>query len=253
MSISGALQPVVRKLEALSRLDAEDRAALTALPTTITKPRAGSRLITEGKPADCFYALLGGFAYRTKSTADGRSQIVSFHVPGDLFDLALLLNEHGDTSVVTMGATTVAAIQLDALRELKDTRPNIADALWRDTLLDAAIHKEWVVNIGQRDAPKRIAHMLAEFVVRRAAALPNQAARFEVPLNQQHIAAATGLTSVHVNRTLKLLEGQGALTSYAGHVVMDDQAALQRIAGFEPGYLHPVALGQQSGGSGAPR
>jgi CRP-like cAMP-binding protein len=186
--------------------------------------------------------LIDGFAYRSKSTEDGRSQIVSFHVPGDMFDLALLLNEAGDTNVITMGPTKVGAIPLSALRELKAQRPNIADALWRDTLLDAAVFREWILNVGQRDSRARIAHMLAEFVARRAVALPDQAERFAVPLNQLQIAAATGMTPVHVNRMLKELEDEGALTRQGGHVVMGDQTVLKRMAGFNPGYLRPAQI-----------
>jgi CRP-like cAMP-binding protein len=243
MSRDGNSQPLIRKLSALSYLEADDLEALAALPATISLPKSGTCLVEANEPSGCFYALVEGYAYRSKSTEDGRSQIVSFHVPGDLFDLALLLNEAGDTNVVTIGATKVAAIPLSALRNLRRERPNIADALWRDTLLDAAIFREWVLNVGQRDSRTRIAHLLAEFVARRAVAIPDDAERFEIPVSQIQIAAATGMTSVHVNRMLKELEADGALSRNGGHVVLSDPTVLKRVAGFNPGYLQPAATG----------
>lgn len=242
MSHDRTLAPLIRKLEALSDLHKDDLAALEALPAAVTSPRAGSHLVRADEPAAYFYVLLDGFAYRSKAAEDGGSQIVSFHVPGDLFDLALLLNERGDTEVVTMGATTVAAIPVRALRKLRTDRPNIADALWRDTLLDAAIFREWILNVGQRPSRERIAHMLAEFVFRRAAAMPDVAERFELPLNQIQIAAATGMTAVHVNRMLKELEDDGALSRSRGHVVIGDPTILKRMAGFDNKYLRPAAM-----------
>ena len=243
------LDPVIRKLSMLHRLDADDEAAIARLPHTVLNPAAGTFLIDEGTRPEHFFALLEGFAYRSKSLADGRVQIVSFHMPGDLFDLRQLLNDRVGTDVVTLGPTTVAEIPVAALRALKASNPNVADALWQDSMLDSAIYREWIVNVGQREARERIAHMLAEFARRLEAAMPGSSEAFTVPMTQQQISAATGLSPVHVNRVIKRLALDGVFSKRAGRLIVNEPAALDQVADFQPGYLGPlsdVALGRSS-------
>jgi CRP-like cAMP-binding protein len=235
------LEPLIRKLSLLHDLDAEDRAALEGLDHRVTHRVAGSFLIDEGTRPTCFFVLLDGFAYRSKSLPDGRVQIVSFHMPGDLFDLRQLFDGRVDTNVVTLGPARVAEIPVNQLRDLKSSRPNIADALWRDTMLDGAIYREWVVNVGQRDARARIAHMLAEFAQRLEAAIPGASQSFVVPMTQQQISAATGLSAVHVNRIVKQLALDGIFTKRGGRLVVGHPQALKEVASFEPSYLGPLA------------
>ncbi len=226
------LDPVIRKLNLLHRLNEDDRAALLGLPHTVLAKAAGTFLIDEGTRPDTFYALLEGFAYRSKSLPDGNLQIVSFHMPGDLFDLRQLLGDRVDTNVVTLGPAVVAEIPLGALRVLRESSGRIADALWQDTMLDSAIYREWVVNVGQRDARARIAHMLAEFAQRLETALPGSSEAFVVPMTQQQISAATGLSAVHVNRVVKQLALDGVFTKRGGRLVVGDRSALQQVAQF---------------------
>lgn len=210
------------------------------LPHVVVSKPAGAYLIEEGTPTKHFYALLDGFAYRSKSLRDGSVQIVSFHMPGDMFDLRLLLGSEIDTDVITLGPATVAEIPLSALRELKSQSTAITDALWQDTLLDSAIYREWVINVGQRDARGRIAHMLAEFAQRLEAAIPGASQAFTVPMTQQHISAATGLSPVHVNRVIKRLALDGIFAKRGGRLVVEDRNALKQAGGFDPGYLGPL-------------
>ena len=250
MQLNSPLQPVIRKLNLLHRLGVDDEAAIARLPHAVSNPPSGTFLIDEGTQPEHFFALLEGFAYRSKSLADGRVQIVSFHMPGDLFDLRQLLSDRVDTNVVTIGPTTVAEIPIAALRALRTSHPVIADALWQDSMLDSAIYREWVVNVGQREARQRIAHMLAEFARRLEAAIPGSSQAFTVPMTQQQISAATGLSAVHVNRIIKRLALDGVFTKRAGRLIVTDAGALDDVADFEPGYLGPlshVGIGQSAG------
>ena len=235
-----SLEPLVRKLNLLHPLDAEDRAALMDLPHSVVTKVPGTFLIDQGTRPSAFHALVEGFAYRSKLLPDGSVQIVSFHMPGDLFDLRQLLGGAADTNVVTLGPAKVAEIPLAALRAVREARPNIGDALWQDTMFDSAIYREWVVNVGQRDARQRIAHMLAEFAQRLEAAVPASSRAFTVPMTQQHISAATGLSAVHVNRVVKQLALDGVFIKSGGRLVVGNRAALHDVANFEPSYLYPL-------------
>ena len=241
MLVSHTFQPVIRKLKAIGKLAAADVAAVAELPHKVVSVGAGTHLIRQGEAPALCYALLEGYAYRAKAGRGGKSQILSFHMPGDLFDLRNLLVDNVRSSVVTLGRATVAEIRLGELRQLKESSPAISDAFWQDTLIDAAIYEEWVLNIGQRDARSRMAHLFAEFAARRSAALPDAPARFLLPMTQTQIAAATGITPIHTNRVLAKLRAERAISSQSGRVLIDDTAALRAIGGFDASYLDPLA------------
>jgi CRP-like cAMP-binding protein len=187
---------LTRKLESLARLDDADRQAIQSLPFTIQSVKARRYLVREGStPTECCL-LLSGYACRSKVTVGGGRQIVSFHIAGDIVDLQHLHLAVADHYVQTITDAEVAWIPMAKLRDLTRERPALDEALWRDTLIDASIFREWVLNVGRRDAKARVAHMLCEFAVRSEAAGLGRADRFEWPLTQEQIADATGLTTV---------------------------------------------------------
>ena len=128
------------------------------------------------------------------------------------------------------------------LRQLAHERRAIGEALWRDTLIDASIFREWVLNVGQRDARERIAHLLCEFAARGHAVGLGSAEGFDLPMTQAEIGDATGLTAVHVNRTLRALREQGVIAQERRRLIVRDWSRLARIAGFHPRYLHSSVL-----------
>jgi CRP-like cAMP-binding protein len=233
-------RPVIDKLTKHTLLDGDDEAALLALPHQIAVRRAGAILVREGDRLTHCCVLVDGFAFRSKVTADGSRQILSFHMPGDMMDLQHLLLERADHSIVTLTDATVALVPLAVLRDIRSSHPNIADGMWRDTLIDAAIFREWVLNVGQRDARTRIAHMLCEFAVRRQAAGLGGPEQFTLPMSQEQIADATGLTSIHVNRMLAILDEQGVFARDRRHLEISDWDGLQSLAGFDPACLHGI-------------
>jgi CRP-like cAMP-binding protein len=235
------IQALVRKLDLLGDLTDEDRRALGELPFSLTSVGAGHHLVREGdRPTHCCL-LVEGFACRYKVTALGGRQIVSFHIKGDILDLQHLLLETADHHVQTITSATVAWVPKAAIRALSHERPALADAMWKDTLIDASVFREWVLNVGRRDAKSRIAHMLCEFIVRCEAAGLGTAEGFTLPMTQEQIADATGLTSVHVNRMLRALDEEGVIVRRGREVQVRDWPRMKRVADFDPIYLHSAA------------
>lgn len=232
---------LVRKLSRFGPLDARAEAALRALPFRVERLAAGSLLVREGdRPTDCCL-LLRGFACRYKVTCEGARQIVSFHIAGDLLDIQHLMLERADHSVTAITDASVAWLRAQDIRDVLSAHPAINTALWRDSLIDASIFREWVLNVGRRDAKVRIAHMLCEFAARREAAGLGNPEDFELPMTQEEIADATGLTSVHVNRMLHALEEDGVIVRNRRHFQIADWPRMQSLADFDPSYLHAEA------------
>ena len=162
-------------------------------------------------------------------------------MPGDILDLQHLLLTRADHSLQTITEATFLRVPAAALRQAARDHPNVAEALWRDTLIDASVFREWVLNVGRRDAKSRIAHMLCEFAVRREAAGLGSPERFELPMTQEQIADATGLTAVHVNRTLRALSESGIIARDKRNVEIIDWDRMREVADFNPVYLHAAA------------
>ena len=231
----------IRKLERLTHLDEADRQAVRKLDARIENLPANALLVAEGDRAPQACLLLDGYACRHKETSGGGRQILSFHMAGDLLNLQRLFLERSDHNVQTITPTAVARIPTEALRRLMTDRPKVAEALWRDTLIEASIAREWVLNVGRRDATSRIAHMLCEFAARREAAGFGRPERFELPMTQEQIGDATGLTSVHVNRKLHELDQAGVIARTRREWTIVDWPRLKRIGDFDDAYLHAAA------------
>jgi CRP-like cAMP-binding protein len=182
--------------------------------------------------------LLEGFACDYMLLPDGRRQIMNLHVPGDFCDLDLLLLSASDRSVGALTRVTVALIPHHKLLDLAERYPRILLALWRDTLIDAAISRECIANIGRRNAYVRIAHLLCELYLRLNSVGLVHDGSFDLPLTQTDLADATGLSVVHVNRTIQRMRADW-LISWAGKLVtVHDQKKLEETAEFRPGYLN---------------
>ena len=187
------INPSIRKLEAFGRLPDEDRQALEQSLESTRQVGADRDLVREGdRPAAC-QLIVQGFACRHRTMPDGRRQIMSFEIAGDLCDLHGFLLGEADHSVTTLTPCTVASIPHGTLTEWIAGRPAIARALWLASLVDAAISREWIVNVGRRTAYGRAAHLLCEVVQRlHLAGLANGYA-CELPLNQLVLADALAL------------------------------------------------------------
>jgi CRP-like cAMP-binding protein len=232
------LQRMVEKLTGRANLDEADRDALLALPfrTKVFDPH--SYIVREGTPTVESTFILEGFVYRQKLTPSGTRQILSVHVPGDFVDLEGSLLNVADHNLQALTRCEVAAIPRKALRELIRTRAQVAHALWVDTLIDASIFREWILNVGRRDSKERVAHLLCEFAKRLELAGLGDENGYSLPMTQEQLADCTGLTSVHVNRTLKALAADGLIVRHGRSITIPSWERLRDAAGFSELYLH---------------
>jgi CRP-like cAMP-binding protein len=229
---------MARKFARRAPLDEGDLRALRALPFKIHTIEAGRYLIREGDLPRESAMLLSGFAFRHKMTADGERQIVSVHVPGDFVDLEGSLLNVSDHNVQALTRAKVATIPTSHIVNLIDTHPRVGRAMWIDTLVDGSIFREWVMNVGRRPARQRIGHLLCEFARRLYVAGMGNTSGYDFPMTQEQLADATGLTSVHVNRTLKALESEGLIVRHKRFIEIPNWERLHDMSGFNDLYLH---------------
>ena len=230
--------PLIRKLETIFTLAENERAALLNLPLQVTTIRADQDIVREGDRPTRSCALLEGFASTFKVTAEGKRQITAFHIPGDIPDLQSLHLEVLDSSLGTLTPCRVGFIQHEALHEMCDHYPRIARALWRETLIDASIFREWTVNNGRREAYARIAHILCELMARLEAVGLASGHTCEIPITQNELADATGLSNVHVNRILQQLRADDLITLKGNTLKVLDWDQIRQAGQFDPTYLH---------------
>jgi len=243
MTVPPTLDRVVRRLETRVRLDPEDRAAIHALPIQNRTMDPAAYMVREGEKVEHCILLLTGFAYRHKITGDGQRQIMAVHMPGEFLDLQNSLLEVADHNVQALTRCEVASVPVSALRKLSGDRPRVGQAMWIDTLVDAAIFREWIVNVGRRDSISRLSHLLCEIALRLEEAGLAVDHRYELPMTQEQLADCTGLTPVHVNRVLKELGRMGLINRDKRSVEIVEWDRLQQIGDFNTRYLHFEAGG----------
>jgi CRP-like cAMP-binding protein len=240
--------PLVERWSKYSALSKADRDAVLALPHRRKEVGRDQHLVREGQEPQGCCLLLAGFAFRHKVTREGARQIISIHLPGEMVDLQNALLGVADHNVQTLTRATVALIPQGALQELMDRHPAVGRAMWVETLIDSSIFREWVVNVGRRDAQTRVAHLLCELLMRMEAAGLTREHGYDLPLTQAQLADATGLTPVHVNRVLKALREKGLISLEARSLRVLDLDALRAAGDFSELYLHhqPRALAAQA-------
>lgn len=232
------LQPLVQKLEYAGPLADDDRRALLDLPCVLKTLEPHSYIVREGDRPTHSCLLREGFVYRHKIVGNGGRQICSIHMKGDVVDLQNSLLGLADHSVQVLTTSKVAYIPREAIQQIAFDRPAVGRAMWFDTLVDGSIFREWITNIGRRQAHARLAHLLCEFAMRLEAAGLGKRDDYTLPMTQEQIADATGLTAVHVNRTLKALNAEGVLRRTNRSVTVSDWKGLAKIGDFRSAYLH---------------
>ena len=242
--IHNPLEFMVRKLRTRVQLsDAAERAIL-ALPFVEKTFDPPAYLIREGMTLNHLCPLvISGFAFRQKLTADGSRQIVSLHMRGDLLDLQHLFLSRADHNVQALTRLETVNIERTVLQKLILEEPTIGKAMWIDALVEASIYREWVVNVGRRDATTRVAHLVCEFAARLKAAGLGDGESCHLPMTQEQIGDAVGLTSVHVNRTLKALTADGLIHRNKRELSFVDLERMRRTGDFSDGYLHLDQVG----------
>jgi CRP-like cAMP-binding protein len=229
---------VASKLEAFTRLSSDDKAALAEVSNNVRFVDARRDLISEGDKPRHVHLILDGWACRYKLMPDGKRQIVSFCLAGDFCDVNAFILRYMDYSVGALTRLKLAKITSEDMTRLINTHPRIAQALWWHELVVAATQREWTLNVGQRNAYERIAHLLVEIYMRLEAVGRAQDGRCDFPLTQNDLAQATGLTAVHVNRTLQELRRDRLIELDRKRLQILDLERLMEVSMFNPNYLH---------------
>lgn len=238
------LAPALRKLEKRVKFSADDRAAFQSIPFSTKDLTAGAYIVRERDEIKNCCILLSGFAFRSKIVGNGSRQILSIHIPGDVVDIQHAMLGIADHNIQMLTTGEVALVSAAAIKDVAFKYPAIGQALWLETLVDGSIFREWIANVGRRDARTRISHLLCEFTVRLHAAGLTNGHRYELPMTQEQLGDATGLTAVHVNRTMQGLRTDGLISSDRRAITIEDWKALTIVGDFDTAYLHPeVAQG----------
>jgi len=233
--------PLVRladKLALHAPLSPTDRIALLELPYAVRSVEAGSYLLRDCDKPDRCGMLVSGFAYRHKTNAEGYRQIVSLLIAGEIYDLQQLYLATADSNVQALTNCELATISHEQLRKLATERPSVALAFVATAMVELSMAREWTLNVGRRDARTRTAHFLCEVAFRLDKLSLPHGQPFELPMTQEQIGDALGLTPVHINRTLKTLVNAGLIGHTKHHITIPNWASLVVAAGFNSRYLH---------------
>ena len=229
---------LIRKLENFTDLSEDDKRTLRDAIGATRAYGAHETLVSDADPPQGVHIILSGFACRYKTLTDGRRQIVGYFIPGDMCDIRVFLLRRMDHTIATLAPTKVAHMPAGMLLALMDRSARLNRALWWSTLVDEAISREWLVNVGQRTALERMAHLFCEMHARFHAIGLTDGTRFELPVTQSELADTLALSTVHINRTLQELRRQGLVSMNGKTLEIHDLTALQTVAVFDAAYLH---------------
>ena len=230
------------RLERLNTLSAADRQKIVDLPLKLVNYPADREIVSYGYSTSRCTLVLDGFLYSHKPVAGSRRQITSFFVPGDIVDLPTLFLPNVDHTIATLGPAVLAFVPHAALKEVLDQSSALAQAFWRETLMQAAIFQEWVVNLGRRDAFARLAHIVCELTMRLQLVGLARDLSFSMPWTQLDVADACGISNVHANRVIQELRHLELVEWGSRRLKIRDWSGLVRLGDFNDDYLQYHAI-----------
>lgn len=233
--------PLIVKLERFASLSRDDREAVLCASRNTRSVAPHRDILSDGDRPSHVHLIIDGWAARYKIVPDGGRQFTAYLIPGDFCDLHVAILKKMDHGIVALTGVTVAEIAHEEIRSLTDNRPGLTRALWWATLVDEAVLRAWLVNLGRRNAYERIGHLLCEMHVRMKNVGLVRDGAYELPITQEQLADTLGLTPVHVNRMLQRLRSEGLIALGGRMLRILDAAALRKASGFDPGYLHAQA------------
>ncbi|MEK9284183.1 MULTISPECIES: Crp/Fnr family transcriptional regulator [unclassified Bradyrhizobium] len=237
-------EPAIRRLNALRPLSAEASAALErAMLEGMQRAGSGEDLISEGDPIDSVRIVLSGWLCRYKTLEDGRRQIVNFIFPGESCDAHAFLLSLMDHSIATMTPVVYSEIKRARFESLLANDRSLTEAFWCETLVSNAIQREWAINLGRRVALERVAHLFCEIFERLRPVGMVDGNSCVMPVTQMDLADATGLSVVHLNRTLQELRASGLIVLRERTLTISDLGALKDAALYSPSYLQAYRRG----------
>lgn len=232
-----ALQRFVDRLASRSILTVEEESAVLGLKGHEKQVASHVDFVRFGERVDHSCLVVEGLVGRFGSNRDGARQITCLHIPGDMADLPSVVSPRSAWGLTALTGTTILRLPHADVRRIAAKHTGVAEAFWRDCVADGSIFSEWVVNVGRRDALTRLAHLFCEMAVRYERAGQGDRRSFRLPATQSDLGDATGLTSVHVNRTLKELRLRSILTVQAGKVTVHDWDRLVATGDFDGGFM----------------
>jgi CRP-like cAMP-binding protein len=233
---SDVLRPFLARLTVRSILTDEEQQAVLDLPGTlaIIDGRRDFVHLREEVRHSCL--VVSGLVARFNQTSSGARQITGLHLPGEMPDLFSAVRPVGIGGLMALCDTRILRVPHTAIQALAARHPAVAEAFWRDCILDAAILAEWVVNVGKRSGEVRLAHLFCEMALRYGHSI-DVATGYGFPLSQEQLGEAASLTGVHVNRCLRSLREMGLLIFKGGRVQILNWEALVRFGDFDATYL----------------
>ncbi len=245
--LSTCMVDLLQTLERFGRLTDEERRLVEEIGPAVKQVEADCDLMREGDRPSKFVIFLDGLACRYKTMEDGRRQILAFHMAGDLCDVTGLHLKQLDSTTRTLTPAKVVFIPHSTVLSWSKFQPRLSEFLWRTVMVDAAISREWIVNVGRRTAYQRTGHLLCEIVARVRSALGMSGPSYDVPLTQLELADALGLTAIHVGRMLQQLRADGLAEFSRNTLTVLNWRGLKQMSDFHPGYLQEFG---DAGGSG---
>ena len=228
---------LVKKLSLRDRISPDE---IEALQKALEPPKtvaAGSDIVREHTRPLHSTLLISGFSARYSTLEDGARQITEINVAGDFIDLHSLLMKQMDHGVVALTECVVAEAPHSGLIDITERHPHLTRLLWLDTIIDAAIHRQWLVAMGRRSGLGHLAHLVCELYLRLQAVGQTGDMSFDLPLTQATLGDALGLSTVHVSRLISELRGEGVINWSNGRIDILDWRRLAEIAEFDPTYL----------------
>jgi CRP-like cAMP-binding protein len=235
--------PLVRKLNSLVALSELEISALLGVLGPIHARGSHENLVRTNEKVDGVAVIISGFACQQRLLPDGRRQIVGYFLPGDICDTTSFVGQSNRYSVVALADSTIVMLSHSDLNEITSTYSHLARALWCHTVIETAIGREWLINVGQRTALERLAHLFCEVRFRMEAVGETTQAGCNLPVTQSELADTAALSTVHVNRTLKELRRLGLASLDCKTLLIHDFSGLRALAMFDSDYLQPVIPG----------
>lgn len=228
---------LIAKLRRRDTISAGEAAELVRILDPPRSVKSGTQLVRAGERPHQSTLLLSGYMGRLVTGAAGERMFTQLHLSGDFLDLHSFLMKQMDHGVVALTDCVVSSASHADLRRLTEKEPHLARLLWLETIIDAAIHRQWLFSLGRQEAVARAAHLVCELAVRSEAAGIGSAAAFEMPLTQAVLADVMGVTAVHANRSLMALRKAGLIDKAGADLTILDWPGLAALAEFDPSYL----------------
>jgi len=232
------IEPLLLKLAARDRVLEEERQVLASSAGRVREVGGREDLVRPGDRPTESCLIVEGVAARYRLFETGRRQITEFHLAGDFVDLHSFLLKVMDHGVVTLSRCRVVYVPHERLRDITERHPHLTRLLWLSTLIDGAIHREWLAGAGRRNAASQMAHLICELFTRLEVVHLTRGTAFRFPVTQAELGDALGLSTVHTNRTLQELRAEGLITWRGDEIKIEDLDRLRAVAEFDPAYLH---------------